>query len=217
MQYYQLEYSLDPAEVGTTFPQSHIARQPVRIDDPRYLGRQDTGQSLRRIPLPEPVVHPDAKLSDLLSTVATWRMLMSEKLKSVLEPFIYPAESEFLQVKVHYVSDHFDYWMFNPIHFNMDAINFGASETWLCGIGNLRIEKVNLDSFASYEDYQNLVKLPEHLLISNLVLTDNPGRDFLQLKNVNGIKYYVSENLRQQLVNSRCTGLRFTKLQKITE
>jgi hypothetical protein len=213
MQYYELGYSLNPAEVGTTYPQSHIARHPVPDDDPRYLGRRDVGQFLRHILLPEPVVHPDAKISDLLSVVATWRMVMSGKLKKVFEQFAQPDQIQFLPTKVHYIVEQYDYWMLNPMHFNMDAIDFLASETWLCGIGDMPIEKLNLDSIASYQDYRHLVKLPERLVIKKLVLLNEPGADFLQLKDVKaGIQYYVSERFRQQVLNENCTGVKFTKL-----
>jgi hypothetical protein len=52
----------------------------------------------KNVTLPEPVVHPDAKLSDFLSTTATWRLVMSPKLKGILEKFIKEGQCQFLEM-----------------------------------------------------------------------------------------------------------------------
>lgn len=84
MKYYQLSHSIVTEEVGMTFPQSQTSRESLPIDHPRHLWQQKAG-ILNNFALPEPVVHPDAKLSDLLSTTATWRIVISPKLKVILE------------------------------------------------------------------------------------------------------------------------------------
>ena len=150
MKYYQLSHSIVTDEVGMTFPQSQTSRESLPIDHPQHLWQQKAG-ILNNVALPEPVVHPDAKLSDLLSTTATWRLVMSPKLKVILEKYIKEAQCQFLEMKVHYLSEEYEYWMLNPLEFNMEVIDFGASEIWLCGAGNTKMQKLEIKNVADFE------------------------------------------------------------------
>jgi hypothetical protein len=80
-----------------TYPQSQTALESLPIDHPQHLWQQKAC-ILKNVTLPEPVVHPDAKLSDFLSTTATWRLVMSPKLKGILEKFIKEGQCQFLEM-----------------------------------------------------------------------------------------------------------------------
>jgi len=122
MKYYQLSHSTVTEEVGMTYPQSQTARESLPVNHPQHLWQQKAG-ILQNVALPEPVVHPDAKLSDLLSTTATWRLVMSTKLKVILEKYIKEGQCQFLEMNVHYLSEVNQYWILNPLHFNMELID----------------------------------------------------------------------------------------------
>ncbi len=212
MKYYQLSHSIVTDEVGMTFPQSQTSRESLPIDHPQHLWQQKAG-ILNNVALPEPVVHPDAKLSDLLSTTATWRLVMSPKLKVILEKYIKEAQCQFLEMKVHYLSEEYEYWMLNPLQFNMEVIDFGVSEIWLCGAGNTKMKKLEIKNIADFEKNSNAFQMPERVGITSVSFVPDITADFIQLRNVPSM-FYVSETLRNELIKEGCTGISFGDCQR---
>lgn len=212
MKYYQLSHSTVKEEVGMTFPQSQTSRESLPIDHPQHLWQQKAG-ILNNIALPEPVVHPDAKLSDLLSTTATWRLVMSPKLKVILEKYIKDGQCQFLEMKVHYLSEEYEYWMLNPLQFNMEVIDFGTSEIWLCGAGNTKIRELEINNIADFEISSHTFQMPERVSITSVSFVSDITPDFIQLRNAPSM-FYVSETLRNELIKQGCTGISFKETEK---
>lgn len=212
MKYYQLSHSTVTQEIGMTYPQSQTARESLPIDHPQHLWQQKAGV-LKNVALPEPVVHPDAKLSDLLSTTATWRLVMSTKLKVILEKFIKEEQYQFLEMKVHFLSGDYQYWMLNPVQFNMEVIDFGTSEIWLCGAGNTKIRKLEVKNIADFEKNSHTFHMPERVSITSISFVPEITADFIQLRNAPSM-YYVSETLRNELIKEGCTGISFKETEK---
>jgi hypothetical protein len=207
MKYYQLNHSTVTEEVGMTFPQSQTARESLPIDHPQHLWQQKAG-ILNNVALPEPVVHPDARLSDLLSTTATWRLVMSTKLKVILEKYIKEGQCQFLEMKVHYLSEEYEYWMLNPLEFNMEVIDFGASEIWLCGAGNTKMQILEIKNVADFEKSSITFHMPERVSFTSVSFVADITADFIQLRNAPSM-FYVSETLRNELIKEGCTGISF--------
>ena len=212
MNYYQLSHSTVTEEVGITYPQSQTARESLPIDHPQHLWQQKAGM-LKNVALPEPVVHPDAKLSDLLSITATWRLVMSPKLKVILEKYIKEGCCQFLEMNVHYLSEVIQYWMLNPLQFNMELIDFGASEIWLCGAGNTKIRKLEVNNITDFENTSHTFQMPERASITSISFVSDITADFIQLRNAPSM-YYVSETLRNELIKEGCTGISFKETEK---
>lgn len=212
MKYYQLSHSTVTEEVGITYPQSQTARESLPIDHPQHLWQQKAGM-LKNVALPEPVVHPDAKLSDLLSITATWRLVMSPKLKVILEKYIKEGQCQFLEMKVHYLSETYQYWMLNPLQFNIELIDFGASEIWLCGAGNTKIRKLEVNNITDFENTSHTFHMPERASITSISFVSEITADFIQLRNAPSM-YYVSETLRNELIKEGCTGISFKETEK---
>ena len=212
MKYYQLSHSTVTEEVGMTYPQSQTARESLPINHPQHLWQQKAG-ILQNVALPEPVVHPDAKLSDLLSTTATWRLVMSTKLKVILEKYIIEGQCQFLEMKVHYLSEEYEYWMLNPLQFNMEVIDFGTSEIWLCGAGNTKIRELEINNIADFEISSHTFQMPERVSITSVSFVSDITTDFIQLRNAPSM-FYVSETLRNELIKQGCTGISFGDCQR---
>jgi hypothetical protein len=212
MKYYQLSHSTDTVEVGMTFPQSQTSRESLPIDHPQHLWQQKAG-ILNNVALPEPVVHPDAKLSDLLSTTATWRLVMSTKLKVIFEKYIKNGQCQFLEMKVHYLSEEYEYWMLNPLEFNMEVIDFGASEIWLCGAGNTKMQILEIKNVADFEKSSITFHMPERVSFTSVSFVADITADFIQLRNAPSM-FYVSETLRNELIKEGCTGISFGDFQR---
>jgi hypothetical protein len=212
MKYYQLSHSTVEEEVGITYPQSQTTRESLPIDHPQHLWQQKAG-ILNNVALPEPVVHPDAKLSDLLSTTATWRLVMSTKLKVILEKYIKEGQCQFLEMKVHYLSEEYEYWMLNPLEFNMEVIDFATSEIWLCGAGNTKIREMEIKNLTDFEKNSHTLNMPERVTITSVSFVPNITPDFIQLRNAPSM-FYVSETLRNELIKEGCTGVSFKDAEK---
>lgn len=199
MKYHPLRHSIIPQEIGVTYPQSQKTKERGSIDDPRHLWNQKFG-FLDDVVLPEPVIHPEAKLSDLVSTTATWRLVISPKMKGVLEKFIEPGQCQFLKTRIHYLAEHYQYWILNPLHYHMELIDFSISEIWLCGPADTKIKKVKCDTWAAFEEFSKNLRLPERANIYNVAFVTDAAADFIQLRDSPGVQYYVSENLRDKLL-----------------
>ncbi len=212
MKYYQLSHSTVEEEVGITYPQSQTSRESLAIDHPQHLWQQKAG-ILNNIALPEPVVHSDAKLSDLLSTTSTWRLVMSPKLKVILEKYIKEGQCQFLEMNVHYLSEEYEYWMLNPLQFNMEVIDFGASEICLCGAGNTKIRELAIKNLTDFEKSSHTFQMPERVSITSVSFVPNITPDFIQLCNAPSM-FYVSETLRNELIKEGCTGISFREAEK---
>ena len=212
MKYYQLSHSTVEEEVGMTFPQSQTSRESLPIDHLQHLWQQKAG-NLNNVALPEPVVHPDAKLSDLLSTTATWRFVMSSKLKVIFEKYIKDGQCQFLEMKVHYLSKEYQYWMLNPLQFNMEVIDFATSEIWLCGAGNTKIRELEINNIADFEISSHTFNMPERVSITSVSFVPEITPDFIQLRNAPSM-FYVSETLRNELIKEGCTGISFKDAEK---
>ncbi|MBV9986761.1 MAG: hypothetical protein JO301_03725 [Chitinophagaceae bacterium] len=212
MKYYLIEFSADEAEIGSTYPQSHTARHIINVNDPQYLGKHDIGKPLPNdIVLPQPVLHPDAKLTDLISSTATWRLTMSSKLKSILERHVDPNRCQFLPMTVHCFSSQYGYWMLNPIVFDMETIDFPNAEIWVVGIGNAKIRPLHCSNAIEFEQYGSQLVIPETLSILKFKFHEGVSQDFIQLRRVpRGIAYYVSHDLKNEIIGAGCTGLKFT-------
>ena len=212
MKYYQLSHSTVEEEVGITYPQSQTTRESLPIDHPQHLWQQKAG-ILNNVALPEPVVHSDAKLSDLLSTTSTWRLVMSTKLKVILEKYVKEGQCQFLEMKVHYLSEEYEYWMLNPLEFNMEVIDFGTSEIWLCGAGNTKIRELEINNIADFEISSHTFNMPERVSITSVSFVPEITPDFIQLRNAPRM-FYVSETLRNELIKEGCTGISFGEAEK---
>jgi len=212
MKYYQLSYSTVKEEVGITYPQSQTTRESLPIDHPQHLWQQKAG-ILNNVSLPEPVVHSDAKLSDLLSTTSTWRLVMSPKLKVILEKYIKEGQCQFLEMKVHYLSKTYQYWMLNPLQFNMEVIDFSISEICLCGAGNTKIRELEIKNLTDFEKSSITFHMPERVSITSVSFVPDITSDFIQLRNAPSM-FYVSETLRNELIKEGCTGISFRDCQR---
>jgi hypothetical protein len=211
MKYYQLSHSTVKEEVGITYPQSQTTRESLPIDHPQHLWQQKAG-ILNNVALPEPVVHSDVKLSDLLSTTSTWRLVMSSKLKVILEKYIKEGQCQFLEMKVHYLSEEYEYWMLNPLQFNMEVIDFATSEIWLCGAGNTKIREMEIKNLSDFEKNSQTFHMPERVSITSVSFVPDITLDFIQLRNA-PCMFYVSETLRNELIKEGCTGISFRDCQ----
>jgi hypothetical protein len=138
---------------------------------------------------------------------------MSTKLKVIFEKYIKEGQCQFLEMKVHYLSEEYEYWMLNPLQFNMEVIDFGASEIWLCGAGNTKIRKLEINNITDFEKSSHTFNMPERVSITSVSFVSDITSDFIQLRNAPSM-FYVSETLRNELIKEGCTGISFGDCQR---
>lgn len=213
MNYYRIEHSINEQEVGRTFPQSHTARQELHLDDPRNLSKQELGKLLLDVFIPEPVLHSNAVLTDLVSTVNLGtRLVISQRLKQLLEQYQNKGDCEFLPILVHHINITSKYWLLNPVIFRMDIVNFELSAIWSTELGFRKLNRTRINDYPDFLTMVNSTVWPKGIMIEKVVLMEDSGFDFVILRYVDGgIGYYVSETLRDEIKKAGCTGLGFTK------
>lgn len=211
MQYFKISYSTDPKVIGATFPQSQKAIHPVNVDALTHLWNHLIGMSFTNAILPELVIHKNAKLTDLISSSATGaRLVVSQKLKDLLASTIDIDVIESRPIKVWNKEKIEPYWIFNPIVFQVDLIDFKHSRIWLLKSG-IELEQ---KFFSDAKDFLNTLEntqYPEQILIKELAIRESPQKDLFVLNYLtDGLGYFVSESLKAEIQNAGCTGIEFT-------
>lgn len=213
MQYYAINYSSDPSIVGSTFPQSQDANHPVNVDDPAHLWNHFVGKSIGSAVLPELVFHPKAKLTDLISSsITNTRLVFSKKLKDLLVPSIERQMGEFMPIKILQKNTEIPYWIFNPIGYQFDIIDFEHSEIWLLKSG-IEHSQQFFDDANSFQQKIEHTSYPEQIMIKLLKIKQNIHKDFFAINYLKrGLVYFVSEQLKEKIEYSGCTGIEFERI-----
>ena len=214
MQYYSINYSSDPSIVGSTFPQSQDAHHSVNVDDPAHLWNHFVGKSIGSAVLPELVFHPKAKLTDLVSSsTKNTRLVLSKKLKDLLFYSIDGRMGEFMPITIWQRGTAIPYWIFNPLGYQFDIIDFEHSEIWLLKSGREQSQQF----FGDANSFQKMIEhtsYPEQIMIKLLKIKQNVHKDFFAINYLKkGLVYYVSELLKEKIEHSGCTGIEFEQIE----
>lgn len=121
---------------------------------------------------------------------------------------------QFFQSGIYHKDNYIDdYWIMNVFNINMKAIDYKRSiifktEKTFNKIGQLDIK--NITEFLKNKKIIEEKGYPHGILIQEFKLKTNINSDFITLLNVEGgVKYLVSEKLRNKIENSNCTGIEF--------
>ena len=205
--------SIDLTEIGE-YPQSQKANDVVDENSNLHLDRFFMVKIELPVGIPEPILRPKAKLTDLLSCgYFGLRLVVSKRLKDIFQKYN-EYDSQYFPMNVILGAKRLDYWLISPFQLQMNKINFAKSEIWICGMGNAKIERIPISSYKEYANIKKEIKLPQRLLIEKLWLNTSNIHDFFILENVTGgIGYYVSEVVKNEITALGCTGIRFEEIQ----
>jgi hypothetical protein len=165
------------------------------------------------VAIPEPILRPKAKLTDLLSCgYFGLRLVISKKLKDIFQKYN-DYDSQYSPVKVIFSGKRLDYWLISPFQLQMNNINYAKSEIWICGMGNKKINTINAVSYEEFKIIKAKTALPERISIEKVVLSEKINSDFFLLDYVkSGIGYYISEMVKNEITEAGCTGIRFDEI-----
>jgi hypothetical protein len=211
MKYYRIEESTDLKIIGA-YPQAQKANHLVPVDNPLHLWKaRKIGMKWdNSISIPEPILTKKAKLTDLISSVATGgNLIISNKLKEILEKVDNNC-IQFMRVNVIYNENKTPYWLVNPFCFGFENVDFTNSEIWLETHGNTKISKVFINSIDEFEQVKTKHKLPERISIEKIELKKEIKNNFFILRHIaTGSGYFISEKLKNEIEQAGCTGIRF--------
>ena len=167
------------------------------------------------------ILEKKAKLTDLVNACSigfSLKLLMSNKLKVILEKKSI-NKCQFFKSPVIYKNEKVnDYWILHPYLFNLNYIDFNKSDI------NVRIRKkeggteliktqVNtLEGFLNIVDFHK--ERMEIISINKIYLNESVNEDFFILRHVEGgIKYIVSEKLKKEIEDAGFTGIEFQPIE----
>lgn len=216
MKFFCLKESLDDKIVGK-YPQVENAIYPCEIwTEPTFVDRVNFIYT-DFVPLTATaIIKEGAKLTDLISAGIvgySLKLLMSGRLKKSIQAFR-TSGLQFYQSSVLFdESEVIDYWVLNPFEINMEFIDYRKSEIFLIKNVFNKIEKLEIQTFDDFMDQKSRIEskgYPFSILIDHIELVDNVSQDFFTLLNVEGgVKYVVSERLRQHIELQGLTGIEF--------
>lgn len=217
--FYQISKSIDPNVIGTdSLVQAETAIYPVDFDDPLHIWKWNFKEIPDYVPMPIPKVKSKAKLTDLMSVYFTGsggRLTVSDKLKNILDNKQH-GNIQFLPIILYHKKSYISgYWITNIINIDNDKINFKVSEIYKT---NYPSNDESLTIIRDYEDYKyqkELLEYPFHFYIKKVVVQSNIKEQILTIENVyGGIGYYISEILKQEIIDYNCTGIEFIPIEQ---
>jgi len=221
MDYYVIRPSLNQNIIGH-YPQVKEVKYKCHVwDEPKFVEHLHFEKANFQPITANAVLYNKSKITDLIDVVGmgfTKKLLISGKLKSIIQLYINDGV-QFFQSGIYYKNTFIeDYWVMNTFNINMDFIDFKRSNFVFRkrkNEGGTYIENTNIKS--KEEFYSILMKKKEYgytqFFIDKIKLLNNVEKDFFVLTHVEGgVKYVVSERLKNEIENTKCTGLEFMPL-----
>lgn len=227
MNYYIIRSSLNVKIIGH-YPQVKEIKHNCHVwDDPNFVEHLHFKKADFDPITANAILYNKSKVTDLIDAVGmgfTKKLLVSGKLKNIILAYRQSCV-QFFQSGIYYKNNLIeDYWILNVFEINMEAIDYEKSSFVFRKKkpeGGTYLEQVKINSFNDFEKV--LVKKEEfnytQFFIENVVLKKNITKDFFVLLHVEGgVKYIVSEKLKKEIEDTRCTGIEFMPVEiKLSE
>lgn len=216
MKYYILHWSLNSKHMGKLPQVTDVIHNCHVFDEPKFIDQFQLVKVEGKPIVSFPVLHRKAKLTDVIQAGGmgfSLSLVISSKLKTILEK--YPTDGfQFFPLSVFSQGiEHSAYWLLHPYQFKLDVIDFSKSEVIVMEMALTRLEQLevnNLDDFLRAEEQIKQRGFPYGIHIDKLVIKENAAVDFFALRNIEGgVKFFVSETLKDQIEKAQCTGIEF--------
>lgn len=219
MKYWRL-YSSAEKEVGYA-PQITDPLFDGQYNDPDQLWNLHSKPFSPKTKIPQGKMHKKAKLTDLMSaSFLSSQLFVSDKLRKILESSIlkgveFATTNLITNTGVSVKSN-----IMHPFATDHPYVDMANSEFQISNImGDLIQQTLKFDSFRHFENKQkeimtanNLqqdVDLQTHIYISKLVFKENLDFGICSVFDVHhaGIGFYISEELKGEILAKSCTGV----------
>ena len=228
MNYYCLQFTLNPKLRGSDrYVKNYkinIPNEKLFWEEPRFIGNINHEKIDFEPFLADLELFSSSKLNDLIidSGPVTKKLIVSNKLKSILEKFR-KSGMQFFNVKVFHKNNVFNnFWILNMYQTDMNFIDFGNSVFFETENVFKYKNEIKINSFEEFIMFKNDIEnkgFPHGFIIDRIKLKENTTSDFFCLQYVEGgVKYIVSEKLKKEIEDCGCTGIEFMPIEmKMTE
>lgn len=221
MKYFSINNSFNPKVLGH-YPQVKDIKQNCHVwDEPRFIEHVHFTEINFEPIIANAILYPSSKLTDLVSVTGmgfTLKPLISGKLKSILKE-VRKSHIQFFKSPIIQKDKLFeDYYILNMFENGNHFIDIKACRirhdkkakdynlTYNTNTEYLEFEDLNSFNVAMNEALKN----EETFFIDQIYLIENVTEDFFMLNQVQGgVKYIVSEKLKQEIEDASCTGIEF--------
>ncbi len=215
MQYYIFKPAAGTPETGQVFPQ--VQKMKPGYNYKAHNSVHALSREYQKLPDYEPdldyfIVHARANLTDLLSVTVTYGgFLISEKLKSIFEQFNLPTH-KFYSAKLKHRKQFYNYYWMHIICNLTDVVDYPRSTFFV------------YHNFSKNLGYVDVSSNEELIQKEQKLKSDNPGKlvpiwaekialtpsfdrslDLFEIGTFNS-DCYISESLKQAIINEKITG-----------
>lgn len=227
MNYYSIHFTLNPKLKGSNV---YIKNYNIKIpneklfwEEPKFIGNINHEKIDFEPYLLDVELFSSSKINDLIIDTGpvTKKLIVSNRLKSILERYR-ATGMQFFKINIFKKNILFnDFWILNMHEVNMEFIDFEKTIFVVRKrkAGGTFLENINVNSIEDMhvmlKDENNYVQL----FIERIVIRENISSDFFCLQYVEGgIKYIVSEKLKNEIEVEGCLGVEFMPVEmKMTE
>lgn len=212
---------MDTQEIGRVYDgQANKAIYTGSVWDPaipknNLFKRMDKSAVVTQIP----VLSLQAKLTDLISGSALGsglELMVSDKLKKILA-----AENsgliQFFPMQIIFKKKLMPgYWIVHPSAIDMEAVDFSNSVVKISNIDGTEKRSVTIEDVAAFDKRRAAMSISEWIWIDELVIKASFRKSFFHINFVKGgVGYFVSSEIKNEIEESNCTGIVFTKSNEI--
>ena len=224
MNFYVIKPSLNKEIIGN-YPQVKDIKYNCHVwDEPKFIEHINFEHINFNPITANAVLNDSSKITDLIDVSGmgfSRKLLISSKLKSILEENRISGMQFFPSNLIERNKIVENYWVLNMYEIDMDLIDFKNSEIYETKdvFDKLSLLKINsIDEFKSKQEEIESKGFPYGIQIDKIHIVEN-SVDFFALLHVEGsVKYIVSERLKQIIEDEGCIGLEFMPVEmKLTE
>lgn len=217
MRHYIVRESSDTKILGH-YPQIKEIKHNCHVwDEPRFIEHHELTPINFDPIVSNAILHKKSKLTDLISVVGmgfTRKLLLSNKLKEILEKKNNEFQVQFFHSPIIYKDDLIsNYWIANSAKSYSKFIDIKKSTLLIRKRkeeGGTYLENIYFESFNDLISYIIKNELEGKIFFSKICMNSDFKNDFFALNYVEGgIKYLVSEKLKNEIENAGCTGIEF--------
>lgn len=222
MKYFCLTESLNSKIIGKYMQAEKAVYHCDVWDEPKFIEHTQFKKIDFEPIVANAIIYARAKITDLISVIGmgfTLKLLMSGKLKLILENYRKTGLQFFKSDIIYKENTISDYWILNAYEVDMQFVDYEKSEIVfrkrkLEGGTYLQVEDIN--TLEEFDRRQNEIKdsNPGSIFIKKIHLIENVNQDFFVLLHVEGgAKYVVSEKLKSEIESAGCTGIEFRPIE----
>ena len=206
-------------KINSVNHQFETSEYPVPVDNPYFFSNFFSQKvNLNIIKVPFPILKAKANRTDLLNGTCNGqnaRLLISDKLKAILEKYHHPG-LQFIETHItHKGQIYNNYWFTNHFIFDTDKIDYDKSGIFLFNKLDFGFKfKLAFPNENAFQDYLKKLEFPNTVRIEKPVFK-TLNNNLLILYPVNGaVGYYVSEQLKKEIEDAGCTGIDFEEVEQ---